>query len=122
MDARHFCCVARYGVGTHTVFDFHQRNWYNKLTSSKRWFTNDKKMHVYFKLECIDEHGISSIAVSSGAAYLINPSWSPSAQLGVLCDSELTRHGLAPFWPTLGPRLWHTKQFVFLREDHEKKA
>ena len=80
-----------------------------------------RKWAVYFKLECIDERGISSIAVSSGAAYLINPSWFPCAQLGVLCDSELTRHGLAPFWPTLGPRLWHTKQFVFLREDHEKK-
>ena len=81
-----------------------------------------RKLAVYFKLECIDERGISSIAVSSGAAYLINPRWSSCAQLGVLCDSELTRHGLAPFWPTLGPRLWHTKQFVCLREDHEKKS
>ena len=54
----------------------------NKLTSSRRRFKNDKNMSRIFKLECIDEHGISSIAVSSGAAYPINPSWLTCAQLG----------------------------------------
>ena len=36
-----------------------------------------RKWAVYFKFECIDERGISSIAVSSGAAYLINPDGLP---------------------------------------------
>ena len=41
-----------------------------------------RKLAVYFKLECIDERGTSSIAVSSGAACPINPSWLSCARLG----------------------------------------
>ena len=44
------------------------------LAPSSKHATRWQTITLYFKLECVDEHGISIISVSPGAAYPINPS------------------------------------------------